>query len=454
MRRRLAHVAALTLVLLAAISGCEPAEGGRERARNLLLISIDTLRPDHLGTYGYPRPTSPQIDRLAAEGFVFENAWTPSPWTLPAHATMLTGLYPSHHGLKSHDERLRSDVPLLAEILALAGFETAGFVNSQNLRDRYGFHRGFEHFRYHPEQPPRDGPSDVHRSALRFLAHPDRRARRFFLFLHFYDVHSDYRSLPRYRAAFAPPGDHRADGTTAQMQAFRRGKAALDASDADRLRDLYDAGIRQMDDGLGRIREVLERQELLDSTLIIVTSDHGEEFFDHGSVLHGRTHYAEVARVPWVMRGPGVPRGGRSDVRVSLVDVVPTALSMLGVDALAGLDGLDASHLIGDDPDVARFRERLLFGEADHGNEAHDVKRAVWDEHFAYLLDLHSGQRELYDRRSDPREQRDLAADRPDVVGRLQSALDRFAESERRGEAIEPLAPEDVEALKALGYLE
>jgi len=266
------------------LSGCRPVAD-----RNLILISIDTLRADHLGCYGYDRPTSPAIDAMAEAGVVFDDASATSPWTLPSHGSLLTGLYPRRHGAFLSDRALGDGVVHLAAWLKKHGFRTAGVVNSLWL-DKHGLREGFDDFVYVPEEVSVRRPSRVIELALRHLRQFDREAP-FFLFLHFYDVHSDYRSLREYEEMFVGDYGGHADGSTVQLLAFLRGEAELGEDDIRHLRDLYDAGIRQLDGQLARLFRNVRSLGLLDETLIVITSDHGEEFLERGGVLHGRTHY-------------------------------------------------------------------------------------------------------------------------------------------------------------------
>jgi arylsulfatase A-like enzyme len=445
-------VRGLVLPVLAALAGAGTACRARPAIERVVLVSIDTLRPDHLGAYGYARPTSPVLDALAARGVLFEDASSPSPWTLPAHASLLTGLYPGRHGVKGHDRYLPAAVPTLASLLGRAGWTTAAVVNSHNLGPRFGLDRGFQQFLYVEEVAAQRAPTTrLVDQALAWLRR--HRDRPFFLFLHSYDVHSDYASLPEHERAFASPYDGPADGTTAQLIAFREGRVRLSARDAPHLVDLYDAGIRQMDAELGRLLSALSAEGLAEGTLLVVTSDHGEEFFEHGGVLHGCTQYEEVVRVPLVVSGPGVAAGRRVAVPASLLDVMPTVLGRLGVAFPPGLDGEDLGGLLsgGARPGLA---ERVLFGEADHHNVEHDItraaRRASWKLHFNRL----SGEAALFDLRSDPGERTDLAPARPEVARELRSRLDRFL-------LVQPaapppavtLSPQEVEKLRSLGYV-
>jgi arylsulfatase A-like enzyme len=439
----------LAVAALLAAAGCE---GSASRPRNLVLISIDTLRPDFLGAHGYPRPTSPTLDALAEAGVLFETAVSPSPWTLPAHGSLLTGLYPSRHGLTG-EVGLPAEVATLAEILAAAGFATAGIVNSHNLSDRHGLERGFAAFRYAVELPSPVEPSVVEAWAREWIRDAPREP--FFLFLHFYDVHSDYASLPDYEEALVRPYGGKVDGTTRQLVRNRLGQFPLAPADGQHLADLYAAGIRQMDDGIARLLPDLDEAGLLERSLLVITSDHGEEFLEHGGVLHGRTQYEEVQRVPLILSGPGVPAGRRVAEPVSLIDVVPTVLTLLDVAVPAGLDGHDLAPLWSGSAG-AELRDRILFGEADHNREAHDVTRSARRGRYKLVLNRRSGETQLFDLLQDPAESRNASPQHPEVATQLRADLEAFLEIEPLGQPIEldPLTIDQIDQLEALGYLQ
>jgi arylsulfatase A-like enzyme len=437
-------LAVVALVGLFVWRRARPQSGSYTR---IVLVSIDTLRADHLGCYGYGRETSPVLDALARQGVLFEDVTSPSPWTLPAHASLLTGLYASRHGVKSHEVYLPSSVGTLASMLSRHGFVTAAVVNSHNLGPRFGLDRGFQEFLYVEEAADQREPSA--RVTDQALGWMDRYAgRKLFLFVHYYDVHSDYRSRPEYERPFVRPYAGRADGTTAQLMDYREGKVPLDVRDAPHLIDLYDAGIRQMDAELSRLFTALEAEE---PTLLVVTSDHGEEFFERGGVLHGRTQFQEVVRVPLLLRGPGLPAETRVAAPVSLVDVMPTLLAAAGAPAPESLDGADLSpywRAGGAEPP----RDRHLFGEADHTNVELDVTRAV--RYRAHKLHYNRLTRRLalFDLAADPGERKDLAAEQPAVVADLRTHLDRFLRVQPEATTPVDLTPEERERLRSLGY--
>jgi arylsulfatase A-like enzyme len=414
--------------------------------RNVLLISIDTLRADRLGCYGHDRPTSPQLDAFAEAGALFEDAASTAPWTLPAHASLLTGLYPDAHGARTEQHAMAEDVATLAEALRGRGFETHAVVNAFFVSPGYGLARGFGEYRYVREDQSRAGAARrITDLGIDWLG--PRRGGRNFLFLHYFDVHSSYRSEERYERLFTR-GSGRLKGTTAELREAMRGALELTPADVEHLKDLYDAGIRQLDDELGRLFRWLESAGWLEDTLVVVTSDHGEEFLDHGGLSHGHNHYQEMLRVPLIVRGPTIPAGKRLSALVSLIDVAPTILSVLGVAAPAGTQGRDLRPLW-QAPEQAAA-DRPIFAET--GPMEEDALRTVRSGRHKLILDLRTQRYELYDLIDDPRETRNLIDERPEVVGRLAPLLTGFIQESRRTPKIEPSA-EDRQLLEALGYL-
>ena len=433
--RRARVLLALVLALGAA---CSPS-----RPTNVLLISIDTLRADRLGCYGYARPTSPTLDALARGGTLFEHTVAQSPWTVPSHATLFTGLFPHGHGVVSESDRLAEELPTLATLLRGRGFLTAAVVQTSWLSAAQGFTQGFDSFVEIPDYA--DGGTLVARAAETWLR--AYAGRPLFLFLHFYDVHSEYRPKPEYRERFTKPYDGFVDGSTMQLQELRNGFLALGARDLEQLSDLYDAEIRQLDDALGRLLPLLDELGVRDETLVVVTADHGEEFLEHGNVLHGRTLYREVLAVPLIWNGPGVPRGARVAAIASLADVVPTVLGRLGAAVPAGLDGIDLLAAPG--PSA----ERRVVAAADHYNAEPDSLRMIQDLRYKLIVERITGAVHLYDLERDPAERTDVAAQSPERVATLRQQLERHLARARQAPARAPLSPEQAERLRALGYL-
>jgi arylsulfatase A-like enzyme len=447
------RVPALAVGVVAAVlllPSCQPAA-----PRNLILISIDTLRADHLGCYGYERPTSPNIDAVADGGTIFDDASATSPWTLPSHASLLTGLYPRRHGAISPGLGLAAETVHLAAWLADHDFRTSAVVNSSWL-ETHGLREGFEDFVYVPEGMSARSPSRVTDLALLRL-HRFDRATPFFLFLHYYDVHSDYRSLREYEQQFVGDYDGFVDGSTAQLIAVLRGETKLTEDDAQHLRDLYDAGIRQLDDQLARIFRDPRLRSLLDETLLVITSDHGEEFLERGSVLHGRTQYQEVIRIPLVFAGPGIPKATRIAAPVSLVDVMPTILTHLGVSVPARLDGVDLQPLWSKSDDEPAKRPLYLDASqrrADAEGPIEKARTGVRWGRFKLHRNHDTGESRLFDLAADPRERVDVEEANPELSARLLGFLEAYLAERPANARREEFRQEERRRLEALGYLQ
>jgi len=444
----------LVCALLAACGASEPA-GEPAPARNLLWISLDTLRADRLGCYGYDRPTTPTLDALAARGVRFEDASAPSPWTMPSHASLFTGRYPSRSGVVSFVTEMRPDAQHVAELLAARGFQTIAVVSNHALA-MHGLERGFQTFDY-VERDLSDGPSAVTPATIRRLEERDR-SRPFFALAHYIDVHARYRAEQRYVQEFVRPYDGEITGRNAQFLEHLTGRRPFRPDDVAHLSDLYDAVLRQLDDQIADLFAYLEREHLLEDTLVVITSDHGEEFFDHHGVSHAMTQYQELVRVPLLLLGAGIPAGVTVSEPVSLIDLLPTSLARLGIAAPAGIDGLDlTSTWRGGVP----LPERLLYFEADCETPTGPAaiidpgtKRAVRDDRYKLHYDLERGVTALFDLERDPLEQQDLLPGNGDRAAELSSALRSFLDASP-GQATEAeLTLEQLEKLNGLGYVQ
>jgi arylsulfatase A-like enzyme len=312
-----------------------------DRPVNVVLISLDTLRPDHLGCYGYGRPTGPSIDALAEESVLFRRAYAPSSWTLPSHVSMLTGLNTVNHGVSQPQSRMDPAIVTLADRLRREGFFCAAFTGGGFLSPRYGFSKGFDFY------SEADGSFDVVDSAEKVSASAcrwleTRGERRFFLFVHTYQIHGPYSCPPPYNRMFLEKG---AEWDKLNTEAFFKDYLVyrpLSQAQRRNIIELYDGEIRYTDDKLIKpLIETLRRLGLYEHTLLILTSDHGEEFYEHGAWVHGRQLYEESIRVPLLFKFPGGRFKGRKvDGPVRLIDIMPTILDILDIDrAAAGMDG-------------------------------------------------------------------------------------------------------------------
>ena len=417
---------------------------------NILLYVIDTLRADHLGCYGYPRATSPNLDALATEGMIFTNAVAQAPWTKPATASIHTGLYPIHHGAVTLTQRIRPEVPTLAGVLHAAGYRTAAFVTNANVSGEFGFKRGFDTYTYLPEDPSRPGvhvSADVVTTAVVDWvgAHAERP---FFVYAHVTDPHAPYAPPPPFAERFHDPllASSLPDVPN-PVRVIEKVPALATPENVAALAALYDGEIAFTDDSFGRLMAGLREHGLDGSTVVVVTADHGEEFVDHGGFEHGYTLYGELVHIPLIARIPGARRGLSVAGLVRQIDLMPTLLAYAGVPAPAGLDGHDLRPTIegAGEPSPEAFTQTRL-GTA-------DVAAIVTPE---WKVIVHADQRssavEAYDRSADPTERTDIADRAPVVVGWARQRLAQWG-TDATPSPNAKLHPELEERLRALGYL-
>jgi len=460
-RRPLSLWPALLLALGAACN-----RQGSAAPRNLLLVSIDSLRADHVGCYGYARPTSPTLDRLAAEGVRFAQAQSPTSWTLPSHVSLLSGRsQESHHVLTSFDA-IQPDEELLAQVFSRAGYETIGFYSGPHLHPAFGFNRGFDAYvsceseetaklhgppAWESSHGDRTNPLIKERFAD-WLARRSESRRPFFAFVHMWDVHFDYIPPEPYASMFDPDYKGSLDGRDIIDKGF-----PLDAParDVDHLRALYDGEIRYTDDTLGELLAMLDRAHLLDDTLVVVVADHGEEFLEHGGKTHQRTIFQEVVHVPLIFWArAGLPRGRAIAELVSLEDVAPTVVELLGLPALARADGQSLVTLIrGGAMEHAPVFSSLYF---DFSNEL--AFASVRRKQSEIIYSGESNAWEEYDLEADPAERvpRPVADEglRSLLTAQVERAKSVLAARAGAGKRHRAALPADVtERLKKLGYL-
>jgi arylsulfatase A-like enzyme len=459
---------ALLLPTLLALAACD-SPPGPDVAPNVVLISVDTLRADHLGCYGHAAPTSPFLDSLAAEGVRFEQVFATASWTLPSHMSLLTSLHPHAHRVETERAGLAPDVVTLAQVLKRAGYETTGFVSWVFVSRKYGFDRGFDRFVEllpAPERRRPGSPDTIQADAfvdqvLEWATFAD--ARPYFLFLHLFDPHLDYAPPLAYAQLFDPQLRDASAGRYSALRPYIRGlgRASRRVPPAwrDRAAALYAGEIRFVDTELARLFEGLRRRGLLEDTLVVFTSDHGEELDDHGSMEgHGWTLYDEVIRVPLLLRLSGAERAGTvvRDV-VSSIDVAPTILDAVGVPAPRSFAGRSLLPLVrGESVPPAR-----AFSQIRRFNEKWSLRTSRYKLVYtsdtgtnAFGVPVEAGF-ELYDLEEDPREETDVY-DSARAAGELTDLLRDFM-GQRVEEPAPPAGPLSVEErrrLRSLGYLQ
>ncbi len=438
-RRSRSPFCALALVLASA--GCGGAPADATGKPNVLLISIDTLRADHLGFYGYGRPTSPRLDAFAASATVFDSAHASSSWTLPTMASVFTSTYSSTHKLWGYNGRLDSSFTTLTEVLTARGYDTACVVSHIYCTTRHGLQQGFVHFDDAYAFPEEDADETVTShiiadKGIRFLEQKERApdGKPWFLWLHFFDPHASYREHEGFSEAFVTPGERSPTQTEI---------------------DLYDGEIAFTDHHVGRVLETLGATGFDQDTIVVLVADHGEEFKDHGSGdQHGHSLFAELVRVPLVVRAPGVPPR-RVAQPVRTIDILPTVLELADLGQLAQADGESlGARMRGEDVANAPALAEVRLSRANEWE-------AVVDGRYKFVRRrMREGvEREikLFDLEDDPGERQNLALERNDEVARLEAVLDGLLEAarakgERYGSGTTALGPDAIDALGKLGY--
>ena len=339
---------ASTLLFLVACGSTEEsadtAGSGRSPThKNVILIIIDALRPDHLSCYGYHRFTSPSLDSLAAGGTVWLNARSQAPWTLPSHATIWTGTTPRTHMTRADaawqntggprlNYALDPELPSLPVILSEEGFATCGIANVILLSEKFGFDEGFHS--YSCAEADQGGAEVSVDSLIQWI--DNNGSSRFFCMLHLFDVHDPYDPPGVYGELFG-------SGSTSQAVTWEvKDDSLMNPQDRDHLMANYDGEIAWVDYNLSRLFRRLRETGLSDSTLIVVTSDHGEEFLDNGWILHGSSLHRELLHVPLIMSGPGIEEGlVVEETPVGLMDLMPTLLAWTGIPCPESVQGID-----------------------------------------------------------------------------------------------------------------
>ncbi|MHB8054137.1 MAG: sulfatase [Candidatus Aminicenantales bacterium] len=439
---------------------------------NVILVSIDTLRADHLGTYGYDRPVSPFIDALAADAAVFENTYTTAPWTLPAHVSMFTGLNCVRHRVYDEYARIDPRTVTLAEKMRAAGYATGAITGGGLVSAEYGLAKGFDEYRM--EYGERVDPTQadkIGRDAVQWLE--QNADRPFYLFLHTYQVHLPYKSPEPFRSQFLPPG---ARWKTFTLEKNLGGLAGVfrPLGEADRANvvALYDAGIRYTDEALIKpVVDALRRLGLYDRSLIVVTSDHGEEFYDHGGWDHTHSVYEELIRVPLIVKLPGSEfRGRRYSPIVRTIDIMPTVLDAAGIPfgelslngaglgpVLRGKETADRAFLVelSDNVYNCRIPPRLAVND---GRRKLILNHPFRPDELNFFLapPPEFPSLEIYDLGRDPKEKQNLAG-RPDEAARDRALVQKAREFERlippRGNERTKIDKDLEDQLRALGYI-
>ena len=472
-------------VASALTAGCErgpgrwetrPAAGPSDASiRHVILISIDTLRADRLRCYGHPFVQTPNIDGLAADGILFERHISAAPTTLNSHTSLMTGTWPHTHGVARNGFVVNEQNVMLAEVLKSSGFTTAAFIGAYPLHSRFAFGQGFEHYDESFDIMVGDQPVDqnqrradsVTNSALAWIE--KERPERMFLFVHYFDVHAPYSPPPPYDWMYRSDNLAAVNGSILQLDRMRKilktNPTALRAENA-AMDALYCGEVSYTDEQIGRLLDGLGKMDLLEHSLIVLTSDHGEAMAEHWEIWdHGRATYESTIRTPLIIRQPGSRGAGtRSRQLVSNIDVMPTILDRLGEDHPARIEGVSFARVL--DAKEPKPREAVFAEATKPWTRSYEDDpvwtnarkcRAIREGRWKLIHQPAGGITELYDLDSDPNEQRNLlgGAVSPKIRKLEERLKNRLAVWDRSADPLSSRfddTPQNIEALKALGY--
>ncbi|RFF29190.1 sulfatase [Wenzhouxiangella sediminis] len=453
------------LAIVIVLTGATACTSGDDNRPNIVLISIDTLRTDRLGAYGYGRDLTPNLDRLAEEGVVFERAVTSAGTTWPAHASMLTGLYPRYHGVRRNGLELDGDIPLVTELLLESGYSTGSFVSYKGMHFRGKLDRGFDvasdsEFPPDGDDPIRNG-IDTTGMALNWLEQRSDAVEPAFMWLHLFEPHSPYDLTEHSRTWMKETGydGFLADGASGEELRGQRDRILASPEHIAAMNALYDGEIELADELVGQVLDKLQSTGRLDNTIVIVVSDHGQGLGENGNMGHGPTLREDVLHVPLIIRDFRQSQAGRRvSETVSVIDLAPTiANAALGIE-LPGVQGRSLmSHLsneTGEDAEREVFAEIRLWHDMDNTPDWYDEKSiAVYVDGLKFKTQ--HGKTEVFDPRIRPSSETRLEA--PEVSEALMAYLDSLRQEFLAGE-VKPneveLTDKEIETLKSLGYIQ
>jgi len=440
--------------VLTALSGCGAPE---EPQPNVVLITLDTLRADHLGCYGYDRARTPNLDAFAESALRYDNAFSTINTTLASHASMMTGRYPQNLGVPRNSFPLGADIPTLAQLFKANGYRTAAFVSCSALSSSMGLARGFELYDetlgiVEVDQEQRRGETTT-AAVLTWLE--ENREGPFFLWVHYFDPHFPYDPPPPYDTIHGSGYQGPADGSMVYLQRVWSGQVRPTRADHQRLLDLYDGEIAYLDHCLGPLLERFNRPEM-SRTLVAITADHGEHLTERKiQYHHGSYVYQPSIRVPLIIRHPGVAeQAGTVGDTVQSLDLFPTLLGAVSITPAAGSGGQDLA-LPANKPRTA-FAEASRPWEVEKRNpgQYQNIPKTTMVLQYPWKLVVtpYRRQMELYNLEQDPAEGHNLAAQETERARSLQQLLAGWRN--QAGPAARPPDPENLRRLEALGYVQ
>ena len=433
------------------LTGCSKASP--QKKTNVIFISIDTLRADHLSCYGYKKQTSPSIDKFAAQANLFKNAYTTMPTTLPAHLSLLTSLYPTQLSVRRNGEKVSAEVTTLAEILRSEGYDTAAFVSSYALNSRYGLNQGFQRYDDSLDTSNQRLASNTLSKAAAWLQ--KHKKKPFFMFVHLFDPHTPYYAPESFRKKFNAP-----DTKVPPVFGFVPDPQLFSKSVVHNIIDAYDAEIAYSDWAVGQIMLKLDRLGLYESSIIVLLSDHGESLeelitqygyvFDHGEFL-----YKHQLHIPMLIRIPCLAPNSLPVYTdpVSIIDVMPTILDALAIEHPSFMAGQSLMPVLRGEqlPNRFVFSERRIFQKIPKPFLAGDGYSII-DNNWHLIFSTHGGS-ELYDMQDDPHEFSNLQSNE-EKIKFLKNNLLKWTKINRSlfGPSVLETNKEALERLRSLGY--
>ena len=474
---------------------CAEGKGTEEERPNILLLVLDTTRADHLSCYGYPKPTTPSLDQLSAEGVLFEQAYSPAVWTLAGHASIFTGMAPSKNGANAEHIYLEDSFTTLAEILQGCGYRTAGFCNNAWVSEFTGLDQGFQHYRkmwlkpygtnfliahgffrgiqmLFSDAPPTGDVANTTREVLDWVGKDGEKP--FFVFINLMEPHPPLDYRPDFTTPFLPEDMSPEDLKKVNQNPYSiwAGKKKMDEAEFAGYRALYDGELRYMDSHLGTFFGKLRSAGILDDTLVVVTADHGEQMGEGGYLGHHFALREALIHVPLIIRYPKLfPAGNRIANRVQTLDILPTMLAMLGIEAPEVWESLQGESLYPLPQDKGRYiiaeemRPLLEMKFVNAFQPSFDVDReyghrikACLEDQYKYVFQ-DDGKEEIYDIEQDTQEVQNVLKKHPDVVKRFRGKMQKWLASFEPFEIKEEdyrFKPDKAteEQLRSLGYIQ
>lgn len=421
----------------------------KSQGYNLLLITIDTLRADRLGCYGFEKNTSPSIDKFSEESLLFENAVVQTPFTGPSHSSIFTGKYLANHGVLSNGYILTDDNVALAEVLKKNGYTTGAFIASYVLKKDYNYNQGFDV--YSGGEVSERRADEVTNDLLQWIE--KNKKEKFFAWAHFYDAHCPYFPPEEFRDRFR--GQYKGDfDTDKKCGKTQYNKIELSGDDVEYVKSMYEAEIAYVDSNMKQIFEALAEWGLKENTVIVITSDHGESLYEKGLFGHNLCLYDYEIKIPLIIHYPGMKRRGEREVKqVQSVSIMPTLLDMLNIDFPEKIDGKSFYSLFtenkgGDDIAYSRIALETDIDKLPEYSLRTDKWKLIADE---------NGNRELFDILTDPGESVNLSEDTEVITetAKLSESIKAIIrkEKEQTSKKVQNMSDKTISDLKTLGYI-